>query len=175
MVLEFPGKGTEAQRMSNVRHRPVAKPRGRPAAVWLQSCAFSSRSRPTPFFWRWGTWKSGRESDYTLLESSSEGGQDLKPSLVIPSWPGALHSPTQGCHPPLPLGFCPICYFYPLPLSRTIPPWLGSPGWHNLWDLCNLGLINITIIFISFDCSLLYFLPNQEYLWQNIIWEVKNM
>lgn len=75
--------------------------------------------------------------------------------------------------------------------SSTLPGGVASmkfPLWSNLlvieklglmslWVLCNLGsiVINVIIIFTSSDCSLLYFLPGWEYLWKNIICEVKNM
>lgn len=66
MVLEFPGKGTEAQRMSNVRHRPVAKPRGRPAA--------DSRAVPFPL-------GLGQPLSFEDEEPESQGGK-----VIIPCW-----------------------------------------------------------------------------------------
>ena len=67
MVLVFPGKGTEAQRMSKVRHRPVAKPRGD-----LQL----SDSRAVPF-----PLGLGQPLSFEDEEPESQGGK-----VIIPCW-----------------------------------------------------------------------------------------
>lgn len=67
MVLEFPGKGTEVQRMSKVRHRPEAKEE---ADLQLSD----SRAVPFPL-------GLGQPLSFEDEEPESQGGK-----AIIPCW-----------------------------------------------------------------------------------------